>query len=133
MLSLRHCCCAVDGGEQLLLTDRLDEVFGGAQREAAATLIEHRHHYHRYPRRPRVCLELGENLPAVDSRQKDVEDNARGAQPAHRIQALFAVSGADDADTRRLEIGPQQIEGPPVVFHDNDGGSWAWGGLRGET
>jgi hypothetical protein len=133
VLPLRHCRCAVEGGQQLLLAHRLDEVFGGAQRETAATLIKHRHHDHRYRCRPRVCLELGENLPAVNSRQKDVEDNACGTQPAHRIQAFFAVSGADDAGTRRLEIDPQQIEGPPVVFHDNDGGPRARGQLCGET
>ena len=133
MLPLRNCGRAVEGCQQRILAHGLDEVFGGAQRETAATLIKHRHHDHWYRGRIRICLELGENLPAVNSRQKDVEDNACGTQPAHRIQAFFAVSGADDASARRLEIDPQQIEGPPVVFHDNDGGPRARGQLCGET
>src|SRR5262249_8444878 len=50
---------------------------------------------------------------------------ARGTQPAHRVQAFSAVSRADDAGARRLEIDPQQIEGPPVVLDDHNGGPGA--------
>ena len=56
-------------------------------------------------------------------------DSSRRAIP----MAFFAVSGADDAADRRLEIDPQQIEGPPVVFHDDDGGPGPGANSVGET
>ena len=71
---------APDGEDELLLVHRLDEVVGGAEREALAALRQHRDDDDRASRRCPGRTSPREDLPAAHARKLDVEDDGHRPQ-----------------------------------------------------
>ena len=66
-------------------------------------------------------LSCGEQLPAVESRQQDVEDHGRRARArARQVEPLDAVARDRHGVTGVLEVDAQQVGRAAVVLDDED-------------
>ena len=112
---------ALQRGEEALAVDRLDEVLGGAEREPAPALVDHRDDHDREARGGGIGLEAREHVPAVEPRQAHVEDHRDGLDAPHELEAVDAVARDHDGVPGALEVQGQQVRRAAVVLDDDDG------------
>ena len=107
--------------EQLVAVDRLDEVFGGAQREPGALFVDHRDDDHRDPDVAGSPLSWAA-LPAVQPRQQDSRITAAGP----RLRASARPSLPSRATTTRIPLRDRRAGARPtiVVLHDEHAARW---------
>ena len=77
-----------DDLDQALAVDRLGQIPGGAQRDAAALLIDNRDDDDGDVGECRIALQCGENCPTVDVGHHDVERHRRRPQLPHLFQPV---------------------------------------------
>src|SRR5207253_8784281 len=77
--------------QKLRSANRLHEIVSRAEGIALATLVDHGDDHHRDPGDAGIGLRRGEEIPAVDSRQKHVEGDGEGLDPASKLERLLSA------------------------------------------
>ena len=77
--------------EQIVTRDGLDEVIGRAAARIPFPLVHHRHDDHGHVRDVGIRLRPRKELPAVDSREEDVEHDSRRAEQPRQLQPLLPL------------------------------------------
>src|SRR5438093_227175 len=112
-----------DAGEQLARRERLGHVVVGAHLEAEdlVTLLDAAgDHDHGDVLGVRVLLEAAADLPAVELRDHDVEQDQVGVDLARLLEGVGAGGGDDDVVTLLGEIVADQVGDVALVFDDED-------------
>ena len=112
-----------DAGEQLARRERLGHVVVGAHLEAedlVALLDAAGDHDHGDVLGVRVLLEAAADLPAVELRDHDVEQDQVGVDLARLLEGVGAGGGDDDVVTLLGEVVADQVGDVALVFDDED-------------
>ena len=110
----------VDARDQLVEGERLAQIVGGAEAEAAQLRRQVRARRHDHNRELGSAFELVQHAEAVDPRQEQIEQDEVVGVALRALQTLAAVARSVDRKTLRFEPSCEEPEDPRLILDHQD-------------